>query len=111
MAPTERMQKVAQVFRLKDIVTYQAGSIVSRMLINTSAGTVTLFAFDVGEGLSEHSAPYDAMLIALDGEVEVRIGGASNHLSEGDMIIMPANIPHAVKPLSKFKMMLVMIHA
>jgi len=111
MDPTEGTQIKAQVFRLNDLVTYQAGSIVSRMLINTPAGTVTLFAFDVGEGLSEHSAPYDALLIALEGEVEVRIGGVSNQLKEGDMIIIPANIPHAVKPLSRFKMMLVMIHA
>jgi quercetin dioxygenase-like cupin family protein len=74
-------------------------------------GTVTLFAFDEGEGLSEHTAPYDAMVVDLDGAVDVKIAGTSNNLEEGDMIIMPANKPHALKALTRFKMMLIMIKA
>ena len=97
--------------RLKEMVEYQKGSVVSRTVIDKNSGTVTLFAFDEGEGLSEHTAPYDAMVIDLEGNVEVRISGASNRLEEGDVIIMPANKPHALKALTRFKMMLVMIKA
>ena len=97
--------------RLKEMVEYQKGSVVSRTVIDKKSGTVTLFAFDEGEGLSEHTAPYDAMVIDLEGNVEVRISGASNRLEEGDVIIMPANKPHALKALTRFKMMLVMIKA
>jgi len=96
---------------LLNIIAYQEGSIVSRMVINKPAGTVTLFAFDKGEGLSEHSAPFDAMLIALEGQVEVTIEGESHLMSMGELIILPAQVPHAVKAISRFKMMLVMIHA
>lgn len=95
---------------LKALTEYQQGSVVSRMVINKKAGTVTTFAFEVGEGLSEHAAPFDALLIALEGEVDVTIGGKVNHLTAGEMIIMPANIPHAVLPTTRFKMLLVMIH-
>jgi quercetin dioxygenase-like cupin family protein len=95
---------------LKDLVSYQDGSIVSRMLINKPSGTVTLFAFDRSEGLSEHSAPYDALLIILEGQAEVMAGKIPHLLSEGQMILLPARIPHAVKAVSRFKMMLVMIH-
>jgi quercetin dioxygenase-like cupin family protein len=94
---------------LIDLVKYEEGSVVSRTLINKGAGTVTLFAFDTGEGLSEHTAPYDAMVVDLDGEVEIRIGGQPHKLSEGEMIIMPANKPHALRALTRFKMMLVMV--
>jgi quercetin dioxygenase-like cupin family protein len=95
----------------RDMVSYQDGSIVSRMLINTSSGTVTLFAFDKEESLSEHSAPYDALLINLEGQVEVTVGGKPCLVKEGEMVLLPARIPHAVRALSRFKMMLVMIHA
>lgn len=95
---------------LTEMVSYQEGSIVSRMLINKPSGTVTLFSFDQGEGLSEHSAPYDALLINLEGEVEVIIGGKARTVKGGEMIIMPARIPHAVKALTRFMMVLVMIH-
>ena len=95
---------------LKDITDYQEGSIVSRMIINKKSGTVTGFAFAKGEGLSEHAAPYDALVIALEGEAEIPISGVPHHIKEGDMLIMPANIPHAVHPITPFKMMLVMIH-
>ena len=97
--------------RLKEMVEYQKGSVVSRTVIDKKSGTVTLFAFDEGEGLSEHTAPYDAMLIDLEGNIEVKISGANNRLEEGDVIIMPANKPHALKALTRFKMMLVMIKA
>ncbi len=95
---------------LKSLTEYQAGSIVSRMVINKKSGTVTAFAFERGEGLSEHSSPHDALVIVLEGEAEIPIGGVSHFVKEGDMLIMPAKIPHAVHPLSRFKMMLVMIH-
>jgi quercetin dioxygenase-like cupin family protein len=97
--------------KLKELVEYQEGSVVSRTVIDKKSGTVTLFAFDEGEGLSEHTAPYDAMVIDLEGNIEVRISGASNRLEEGDVVIMPANKPHALKALTRFKMMLVMIKA
>lgn len=84
-------------------------SIVSRTLIDKKAGTVTFFAFDEGQGLSEHVAPYDALVCILDGEAEVVISGKTYHLDEGEMILMPANKPHALKATKKFKMMLVMI--
>ncbi len=94
---------------LADLVEYQAGSIVSRTLMDKGTGTVTLFAFDEGEGLSEHTAPFDAMVYVLDGEVEISISGKLHMLKEGEMIIMPANDPHAVKATSRFKMVLTMI--
>jgi len=96
---------------LKDMVDYQGNSIVSRAIIDKETGTATLFAFDKGEGLSEHSAPYDAMVYLIDGVGEFVIGGVSHQLKEGEMIIMPANIPHAVKATDNFKMLLVMIRS
>ena len=84
---------------------------VSRTLINQKMGTVTLFAFDAGQELSEHTAPYDALVQVLDGETEITISGQPYHLKAGDLIIMPANQPHAVKALTKFKMMLTMIRS
>ncbi len=100
---------VTKVERLIDLVNYEEGSVVSRTLIDKMAGTVTLFAFDAGEGLSEHTAPYDAMVIDIDGDVEVKIAGQPHNLTTGDMMIMPANSPHALRALTKFKMMLVMV--
>ncbi len=94
---------------LKDMVEYQEGSVVSRTIIDKPQGTVTLFAFAEGEGLSEHTTPYDALVQVLDGEVEVTIGGEAFHLNEGEMIVMPANIPHALRALGRFKMLLVMV--
>lgn len=95
---------------LTSLTEYQTGSVVSRMVVNKKAGTVTAFAFEKGEGLSEHSAPFDALVICLEGEAEIPIGGEPHTIKEGQMLIMPANVPHAVHPLSRFKMMLVMIH-
>ncbi len=92
-----------------ELVEYQEGSIVSRTLIDKGAGTVTVFAFDERQGLSEHTAPFDAMVHVLDGEVEITIAGKLHCVREGEMIIMPANEPHALKATSKFKMVLTMI--
>ena len=101
----------AQVLRTADLVAYQEGAVVSRTLINQKTGTVTLFAFDQGQELSEHTAPYDALAQVLDGETEISISGRPFHLTAGDSIIMPANDPHAVKALTRFKMMLTMIRS
>ncbi|MDI6733146.1 MAG: cupin domain-containing protein [Planctomycetota bacterium] len=98
-----------EILDLKRLVDYQNGSIVSKTLINKKTGTVTLFAFDEGQGLSEHVAPFDAMVYVTDGEVDIRISGKSFHLKSGETIIMPANKPHGLKALRKFKMLLIMI--
>ena len=97
--------------QLVDLVHYQAGSVVSRTLVNEKAGTVTLFAFDEGEGLSEHTAPFDALVHILEGEAEVAISGKPFQLKQGEMLLMPANEPHALKALSRFKMLLTMIRS
>ena len=99
----------SDVQKLYDLVGYQEGTIVSRTIINKDNGTVTIFAFDKDQGLSEHVAPFDALLQVLDGEVEVTISGKKHQLTQGEIIIMPANKPHAVKAVNKFKMMLCMI--
>jgi len=94
---------------MADLASYQQGSVVSRQITKEEAGNITLFAFDEGQELSEHTAPYDALVHVLDGEVEVRISGRSFHLKSGDAIIMPANDPHALKAVTKFKMLLTMV--
>jgi quercetin dioxygenase-like cupin family protein len=101
----------SQVLKMADLTTYQDGSVVSRQITKADAGNVTLFAFDAGQELSEHTAPFDALVHILDGEAEVRISGVSFALSAGDAIIMPANEPHAVIAIKKFKMLLTMIRA
>jgi quercetin dioxygenase-like cupin family protein len=98
-----------KVEALKEMVEYQEGAVVSRTIIEKPKGTVTLFAFAEGEGLSEHTTPYDALVQVLDGEVEITIGGESFRLGEGEMIIMPADVPHALRALGRFKMLLVMV--
>jgi len=98
-----------RVFRLAEMVDYQAGSVVSRTIIDKKTGTCTLFAFDAGQGLSEHTAPFDALVNILDGEAEITISGKPFSLKTGDIIIMPADDPHALKAVKRFKMMLVMI--
>jgi quercetin dioxygenase-like cupin family protein len=100
---------IGQAAAMIDLVAYQAGSVVSRTVIDKPAGTLTLFAFDKGQGLSEHTAPFDAMVYILDGVAEVTIAGKSHAVKQGEMIIMPANQPHALKAPQPFKMMLVMI--
>lgn len=101
----------AQAVKLADLVGYQKGSIVSRTIIDKKTGTVTLFAFDEGQGLSEHVAPFDALVHLLDGEAEITISGKAISVKEGEMVIMPANQPHALKAVKKFKMVLTMIRA
>ena len=96
---------------LVDMVNYQKGAVVSKTLIEKNTGTVTLFAFDMGQGLSEHTAPFDALVQVLDGEVEIRISGKPFHLKQGEIIIMPANEPHALKAVNNFKMLLTMIRS
>jgi quercetin dioxygenase-like cupin family protein len=105
------MNQEAQPQNLIDLVSYQDGSVVSRTLIKKKTGTVTLFAFDQGEALSEHTAPFDAMVYILDGKAEIKISGNSNILEKGNMIIMPANEPHALKAVERFKMMLIMVRS
>ena len=94
---------------LAGLVNYQDGSVVSREVIKKKSGTVTVFAFDEGQGLSEHTAPFDAMVIILDGEAEIVIGGKEYNVAQGEAVVMPANIPHALNARKKFKMLLVMI--
>jgi quercetin dioxygenase-like cupin family protein len=101
----------AQMLPLKELVDYQPGSVVSREIIGRKTGTVTVFAFDQGQGLSEHTAPFDALVYVIDGEAEATISGNRQRLTSGQMIIMPANEPHALKALQSFKMMLVMIRS
>ncbi|HZY42428.1 MAG TPA: cupin domain-containing protein [Anaerolineae bacterium] len=101
----------ATVFHVIDLVAYQDGAVVSRTLVNQKTGTVTLFAFDAGQELSEHTAPYDALVEVLDGETAITIAGQPFDLKAGDLIIMPAQQPHAVKAVTKFKMMLTMIRS
>ena len=99
----------SEILPLADLVNYNEGSVVSRQITKADAGSVTLFAFDKGQELSEHTAPFDALVHVLDGEAEIEISGKSFHLKTGDAIIMPAGEPHAVKATTKFKMLLTMI--
>ncbi len=103
--------KVAEVKQLADLLQYQDSSIVSRVLLKNKGGTVTLFAFDEGEGLSEHTAPFDALVFVIDGEADIEIAGESYRVRQGETITLPANRPHAVRAASKFKMLLIMIRA
>ena len=96
------------VSTLVKLVSYQKGAVVSKTLVDKKAETVTIFAFAEGQGLSEHTAPFDAMVSILDGEADITISGKSFHLKAGEMITMPANKPHALKAIKPFKMMLVM---
>lgn len=106
---TNSKTTVAQVMKLRDLVAYQSGAVVSRTLVNEEGGTVTAFAFDEGQGLSEHTAPYDALVIVVEGEVAIKISDLAFNLKEGELIIMPANKPHALKAVTKFKMILIMV--
>ena len=100
-----------QVARLAEMVDYQTGSVVSQEIIKGKTGTVTLFAFDQGQGLSEHTAPFDALVYLLDGEAEITIAAKPFRLTAGDMIIMPADQPHALNAVKRFKMLLTMIRS
>lgn len=107
----EAEKLVGVAFNLSNLIAYQEGSVVSRTIIAKDAGTVTLFAFAQGQGLSEHTAPFDAMVQVLDGEGTFIIGGKEHVVSAGSIIIMPGGIPHAVKAHQKFKMLLTMIRS
>ncbi len=100
-----------EVRRFADLAPYQQGAVVSRTVIKGPAGTVTLFAFDAGEGLSEHTAPFEALVCVLDGVAEVRIDGAPYRVAAGETITLPAGHPHALKAVERFRMLLVMIRA
>ena len=102
---------IAAPAKLVDLIDYQEGSVVSRTLIDKKAGTVTLFAFDEAQGLSEHTAPYDATVCLLEGEAEIVISGKTHRVEGGEVIILPANEPHALKALKRFKMLLIMIRS
>jgi quercetin dioxygenase-like cupin family protein len=102
---------VAAPAQLVDLVGYQKGSVVSRTIIDKKAGSVTLFAFDEAQHLSEHTAPYDASVCALDGEAEIVMSGKAFRLQAGEIVVLPANEPHAVNAVSKFKMLLIMIRS
>ena len=99
----------SEVLQMAELVNYQEGSVVSRQITKADAGNVTLFAFDKDQELSEHTAPFDALLHVLEGEAEIKISGNPYHLRTGDAIIMPADEPHAVKAIQRFKMLLTMI--
>lgn len=99
----------AQSGSLENFIAYQKGSVVSKTIIKKKTGTVTLFAFDKDQGLSEHTAPYEALVYLVDGEAEITIGGSPTIVKKGEMILLPANVPHALTAISPFKMMLTMI--
>jgi quercetin dioxygenase-like cupin family protein len=101
----------AEVAKAAELVNYQDGSVVSREIVKKPTGNVTLFAFDEGQGLSEHTAPFDALVYVLEGEVEIGIAGQPHRLQGGEMILMPAGQPHGLKALTRFKMILTMIRS
>jgi quercetin dioxygenase-like cupin family protein len=102
-------EKLSRVLDLQSIIDYQTNAVVSSEIMNKKTGTVTVFAFDRGQGLSEHTAPFDALVYIFDGTSEITISGKSNTLKAGEMIIMPAHEPHALKAVERFKMLLVML--
>jgi len=101
----------AQVAAVAGHVSYQDGAVVSREIVKAPAGSVTLFAFDEGQGLSEHSAPFDALVQVVEGEVEITISGKPHRVKGGEMILLPAGVPHALKALTRFKMILTMVRS
>ena len=105
----KRTKLMAKAFGLSDLLKYQSDAIVSKEIVKKETGTVTLFAFDNGQGLSEHTAPFDAVIYVVDGCADIKIAGRSSIVKKGEMIILPANKPHSVKAVAKFKMLLIMI--
>ena len=101
--------KKSEIHELNELVKYQQGTIVSKTLINRENGTITIFAFDEGQSLSEHTAPFDALVHIIDGNAEIKIMGKKFNLKKGEIIVMPANKPHAVKAIKNFKMILTLI--
>ena len=108
---SDKTRLFAQAVNLSNLIDYQAGSVVSRPIIDKTAGTVTVFAFEHGQGLSEHTAPYNALVYIIDGEAEVTISNNPIKLKKGELIIMPANEPHALSAVTNFKMLLIMIRS
>ena len=98
-----------EVQRLTDMVTYQVGAVVSRAILNRATGSVTLFAFDTGQELSEHTSPFDALVVVVEGVLSVAIAGASHQVGEGELLVLPANQPHSVHSVGQSKMLLVML--
>lgn len=107
----KREMPIAEAVRLIDLVNYQEGAIVSRPVVNRTTGTVTLFAFDEGQGLSEHTAPFDAVAHLLEGDAEIAVSGKPLRTTAGQAVLMPANQPHSLKALTRFKMLLTMIRS
>jgi quercetin dioxygenase-like cupin family protein len=110
-SPTSKRSLGIHAARPSDLVDYQADAIVSREVLKKKTGSVTLFAFDAGQGLSEHTAPFDALVQVLDGEAEITIAGKRHRVRAGELILMPANRPHALKAVQRFKMMLIMVRS
>ena len=108
---TEATFEPAHAFQIAALVDYQSGSIVSREILKGATGKVTLFAFDQGEGLSEHTSPFNALVQMVEGEAEITISGQAHRVKGGELILMPAQQPHALKALQRFKMILTMIRS
>jgi len=111
MKITKKEQLQGKVLEVAALGQYQEGAVVSRTIVNKKVGTVTFFAFAAGQGLSEHTAPYDAMVQVLEGEVQITIGEEGHKVKAGEILIMPANVPHALEAITPFKMLLIMIRA
>ena len=111
MAAQDNKPSVLTPISLSDLVDYQQGSVVSNTLVKKEKGTVTMFAFDEGEGLSEHTAPFDALVQIVDGEADVSVGDATHRVGPGEVLLLPADIPHSVQARAQFKMLLTMIRA
>jgi quercetin dioxygenase-like cupin family protein len=107
----DRTELKGRVLEAAGMVDYQDGAVVSREIVRGEKGSLTVFAFDIGQGLSEHTAPFDATVFVLDGEAEVVIAGEPMKVGAGEMVIMPADVPHALNAVERFKMMLIMIRA
>ena len=103
--------KRSQVFRLVNLIDYQEEAVVSRTIIDNESGTVTLFSFDKGQNLSDHTTPYVTLIYIIDGEMSITLSGKTYHLQQGEMMVMPPNVLHALKALSRFKMLLTLIHS
>jgi len=110
-AQSKREMPIAEVVHLLDLVNYQEGAVVSRTLVKRATGTITLFAFDDGQGLSEHTAPFDALGYLLEGEAEITVSGKPLRTTAGEAVLMPANQPHSLKAIGKFKMLLTMVRS
>ena len=110
-AQSKREMPITEVVRLIDFVNYQEGAVVSRTLVKRETGTLTLFAFDEGQGLSDHTSPFDAVALLLEGEAEIAVSGKPLRTTAGEAVLMPANQPHSLKALSRFKMLLTMIRS